>query len=643
MLVLDFETVDPQITTLGPGWATDLIKIVGCSFRAEDDFRSYWTDSVDKIKEIVSKHDTLVAHNGQYDFGILSYLGIDIKDKTLIDTKHLAKLYDNRLQGTDYSLARLGQRYLGEKKLTDDLGMLVHKHDIYREKDKVKHLKLNTTNIKKLNKYAYTIMDVLYDLEPDKIIEYANRDVDITYKLYKYFLPKLKQVMNDIDSWVYRLSCVQKLAIQSRIQGVRVDINRAKEISLKLKERENVLLETIHTIVPETILANVDSPKDLKAALDYLGILYPMNPPTANDKKILAGLDQELALACSKSDIPLQRSITMRICTLKQGRPSITSGWLNKQTHPFCLALAEYRRINKIRRDFVDKMISMDALLPAHKRGRIYPTLNVLGAETGRFTSANPNIQQIPSRDDELAPLLKSCFLPEEGEQWVSMDYAQQEFRLFAHYCYVSGVSDDLYKVYQDSPSTDYHTIVATMIGGKELRKEAKTINLGSLYGMGKKKQQLNLEKIGMSPEKADEVYDLYHEKFPSVKLLSKECANRLKKRGYILTLGGRLCRLDKPYIDPETGEEYTFEYQGISKLIQGSASDMMLEVLTKCWERGINIMFSIHDAVELSVKNMDQVKELKDIMENCFDITIPMPAKTEIGPTWGDVKEIDL
>jgi DNA polymerase-1 len=197
--------------------------------------------------------------------------------------------------------------------------------------------------------------------------------------------------------------------------------------------------------------------------------------------------------------------------------------------------IARAREINKAHTTFIDTIIKH-----THK-GRIHAEINQLrsdsgGTVTGRFSYANPNLQQIPARNKELGPQIRSLFIPEEGMKWGVFDYSQQEPRLVVHYAALQnlyGVGDVL-DAYNDS-NVDFHQIVADM--AEIPRSQAKTINLGLFYGMGKNKLQAEL---GINKEKADALFRQYHSRVPFVKQLMDNVSSRAQNRGQIRTLLGR-------------------------------------------------------------------------------------------------------
>jgi DNA polymerase I-like protein with 3'-5' exonuclease and polymerase domains len=343
--------------------------------------------------------------------------------------------------------------------------------------------------------------------------------------------------------------------------------------------------------------------------------------------------------------------------------------------------IAEARKINKVNTTFIDTILNFE------HNGRIHAEINQIrsddgGTVTGRFSYQNPNLQQIPARDPNTGPLIRSLFIPEEGCKWGCFDYSQQEPRLVAHYALKFGLPsvNTIADSYESDPSTDFHKIVADMADIP--RSQAKTINLGLFYGMGKAKLQAEL---GVTKFKAEELFERYHSKVPFVKQLMNKIMNAASNKGQIKTLLGRRCRFPKyepvlrgsdwgtfvpaedhermlelqdmgEYLKDEEGEllkdtdgnpqrnywhnnptRRAFTYKALNKLIQGSAADMTKKAMLDLYKEGILPHIQIHDELDISIDgNEDKIKE---IMENAVDLALPNKVDCESGPNWGSIK----
>ena len=188
----------------------------------------------------------------------------------------------------------------------------------------------------------------------------------------------------------------------------------------------------------------------------------------------------------------------------------------------------------------------IDTILKHEHNGRIHSDINQIrsddgGTVTGRFSYSNPNLQQIPARHKVIGPAIRSLFIPEEGCTWGCFDYSQQEPRIVVHYSSLLKLEGSSMIVDQyNSGEADFHQMIADMAGIE--RKQAKTINLGLMYGMGKNKL---MAELGLLKEAAEDLIKTYHHKAPFVKMLSEEVTRRAEDSGKIRTIGGRLCHFD--------------------------------------------------------------------------------------------------
>jgi DNA polymerase I-like protein with 3'-5' exonuclease and polymerase domains len=317
--------------------------------------------------------------------------------------------------------------------------------------------------------------------------------------------------------------------------------------------------------------------------------------------------------------------------------------------------IAKAREINKAHTTFIDTILKF-----THK-GRIHADINPIrsdqgGTVTGRFSYANPNLQQIPARNKELGPMIRSLFLPEVDHKWGCFDYSQQEPRLVVHYaattepiCFDESVTKIVDEFKNDS--VDFHKTVAIMAGIS--REQAKTINLGLFYGMGKAKLQAEL---GLNTKaEAEKLFNQYHDNVPFVKELMNKTSQFAQTSGSIGTLLGRRCRFNK--WEPATFGMHTamsFEeaertygrgrirramtYKALNKLIQGSAADMTKKAMLDLYNEGIIPHIQIHDELDISVIDDNHAKKIVEIMENAVTLAIPNKVDYESGETWGDI-----
>ena len=312
-------------------------------------------------------------------------------------------------------------------------------------------------------------------------------------------------------------------------------------------------------------------------------------------------------------------------------------------------SISKAREVNKAHSTFIDSIMKF-----AHK-GRIHADINQIrsdqgGTITGRFSMSNPNLQQIPARNKELGPLIRSIFIPEDGCHWACFDYNQQEPRLLVHYASLQRLEgvQGFVEEYKKG-SADFHGMVAKMADIP--RSQAKTINLGLMYGMGKNKL---MAELGLMKESAEKLLKQYNQRVPFVKQLMDQVSRRAQDSGKIRTYGGRRCRFDlwqpatfgihKPLPHEEALREYgpginrAFTYKALNKLIQGSAADMTKISMVALYENGILPHIQIHDELDISVDSNETAVKIIDIMEQAITLEVPNKVDYEKGRNWGEI-----
>ena len=438
--------------------------------------------------------------------------------------------------------------------------------------------------------------------------QYAERDAESTLKLWH----RMKIELSDQDLWTI-FETETKLfpcLVDMRFKGVRVDVEKADKIKKELMDKENKIINKI---------------------------------------KDLTGVSVELWSAASIAKVfdalklPYDR-------TEKTGAPSFTKNFLSNHPNEIAQGISYAREINKAHTTFIDTIVKHSY------KGRIHADINQIrsdqgGTVTGRFSMSNPNLQQIPVRHKELGPLIRSLFIPEENHKWGVFDYSQQEPRILVHYAKLQKLDgiDEIANAYK-SGEADFHSAVAKMAGIE--RSQAKTINLGLMYGMGKNKL---MAELGLMKEAAEKLIAQYHAKAPFIKQLMQAVSRRADDSGRIRTLGGRVCHFDlwepttfgagmpKPHV--EALKEYGHgikragTYKALNRLIQGSAADMTKLSIIALSENGIIPHIQIHDELDVSVEHSEQAKQIVEIMESAIKLEIPNKVDYECGSNWGDIK----
>ena len=456
-----------------------------------------------------------------------------------------------------------------------------------------------------------------YGLDPKKdmwrlpalfVGQYAERDAEATLKLWQRLKIELyNQELMDVFTLETKLfPCL----VDMRFKGVRVDLDKAAKIKKNLMDREAKIVSKIKSL-------------------------------TGVDVEIHAA--RSIAKAFDNLKLPYDR-------TEKSKEPSFTKNFLQNHPHELPKLIADAREINKAHTTFIDS-ITKHAV-----DGRIHADINQIrsdagGTVTGRFSMSNPNLQQIPARHPELGPMIRSIFIPEEKTAWGSFDYSQQEPRILVHYAKLQNLMgvDEIVDAY-NAGDADFHQVVADMAGIE--RKQAKTINLGLMYGMGKNKL---MAELGLMKESAEKLIKQYHTKAPFVKQLMDNVSRKANDRGKIRTLGGRACHFDlwqpvqfgvfKPLPLEQARKEYdeplkrAFTYKALNKLIQGSAADMTKKSMVALYENGIIPHIQIHDEVDISVESDKKAEQIINIMESAVELQVPNKVDYEKGDNWGDIK----
>jgi DNA polymerase I-like protein with 3'-5' exonuclease and polymerase domains len=448
----------------------------------------------------------------------------------------------------------------------------------------------------------------MWQLPAMAVGSYAEKDAELTLELWQLF--KKEILHQDIESVFNLETDLFPCLVDMRFLGVRVDVERAHKLKQDLQLQENLLLSQVKK--ESNIDVQIWAARSIAKVFDKLGLDYER--------------------------------------TTKTQAPSFTKNFLQEHKHPVVKAIAQAREINKAHTTFIDTIIKYEHC------GRIHAEINQIrsdqgGTVTGRFSYNNPNLQQLPARNKDLGPMIRSLFLPEDKHTWGCFDYSQQEPRLVAHYAalYKFPSVFDVVEAYNAMDNTDFHQTVADM--AQIPRSQAKTINLGLFYGMGKTKLQAEL---GVTKEKAKELFDTYHAKVPFVKQIMNAASNRAQERGQIRTLLGRLCRFHLwepnmfgmhkalPHEDAlkehGPGIRRAYTYKALNKLIQGSAADMTKKAMLDLYKEGIVAHIQIHDELDLSVESPEHAKKIIEIMENAVKLEVPNKVDYESGENWGDI-----
>jgi DNA polymerase I-like protein with 3'-5' exonuclease and polymerase domains len=481
--------------------------------------------------------------------------------------------------------------------------------------------------------------------------------------------PKWKSKMRDIDARILETYVIGDLELPERIYEKQLE-RLASEDLLPLFDMESDLIPMMLYMRREGVAV------DLKRAEQASNEFYLKTLEVRKKIRHLVGFDvnvnagDSIAKAFDSLGIPYGKT--------SLGKASFTKSFLNACPHEIAALIREERNYSKTKGTFIDGYI-----LDGHINGRIHAQFNQLrgdetGTVSGRFSSSGPNLQNIPARDEIMGPLMRGMFVPDQGCSWWARDWSQIEFRILVHYAAVCDKrgADEAVRLYQEDPKADFHVMVANMTGLG--RKDAKNVNFGIVYGMGKAKMARDLNR---SVEEAEAILAQHEERVPFAKSLSKDATRAASQRGYIKTLLGRRRRFNEweenvwrsdeekkkimkdegkgptwffPVKDRELALEKwghrikrAYTHAALNAVIQGTAADLMKKAMVDIWKAGIckelKVQLTVHDELDGSVPDTpagrEALKELHHIMEHVVPLRVPIKAEGGEGANWNEAK----
>ena len=490
-IAIDVETRDPNIKVNGPGWPTGDGEVVGYAIAVAD-----WAGYI-PIRHL---------GGGNLDERIVNKWLKKVFECPADKIMHNAQYDAGWIRQMGFTLkgriidTMLVAALLDENRFSYSLNALCY--------DLLGKIKTEKTLQEAAREFGLDPKAEMWKMPAMYVGPYAEADAELTLELWQYLSGQLSKE----DLWpianleLELLPCL----VDMTWRGVRVDQSRVERTRDALLKREKSVMQEIKRITGTDV--EIWAAQSLSKSFDKLDINYPKT---------------------------------------EKGAPSFTKLFLSEHPHPLAKLVVEARNLNKTSGTFINSIMKH-----CRSDGRIHGHINQIrsddgGTVSGRISMSNPNLQQIPARDPELGPMIRSLFLPEEGEQWAAIDFSQQEPRILVHYAHIYGRNRgvpldgaaDFVKAYNEDPSTDFHTMVAEMANIP--RKQAKTINLGMMYGMGVNKLS---EQLDVSLEEAKGLVKQYHERVPFVKGLMNGVQSRLNDRGSsgsIRSILGRKCRFD--------------------------------------------------------------------------------------------------
>jgi DNA polymerase-1 len=438
----------------------------------------------------------------------------------------------------------------------------------------------------------------IFDVDIEKLSEYSCEDADITYRLYDTFKEQLKNNNLERVSYEIEFPLVPVLEDMER-QGVRLDVDGLKAFSKDLEILLDNYTSEIYKLADESF--NINSPKQMQVILFDKLNLTP-------GKKTKTGF-----------------STDARALESLRGQHEIIDIILN------------YRQVSKLKSTYADSLPTL-----IHKNtGRIHTTFNQTVASTGRLSSLNPNLQNIPIRTD-LGKEIRKAFIPRDKNHLIlSADYSQIELRMMASICgdkaLMSAFKND----------EDIHRATAALVFmvdpeevNADMRRKAKEVNFGILYGIG----AFGLKnRLGITQSHAKEIIDNYFNTFKSVKSYMDNSVNDAKEKGFAETLTGRRRFLKNINSSNRVVRQFE-ERVAINMPIQGTAADMikiaMINIYNKLSElkTRTKMVLQVHDELLFDI-HKDEVDELQplivEMMESAFPLNVPVKVESGIGKNW--------
>lgn len=745
-IAIDLETCDPELRYLAPGYICNVGFVAGIAIAAKEgsfyipvghtEGNNYQLDTVITwLNNILSANTEKIFHNAQYDLGWLKYIGVQVYG-SIFDTMLAAALLDENRRV--YSLDSIGLEYLGEGKNETALEAAIkakyayektHKSiirlkektdtsykpyyeskiricphfDLYPDciKEKYDYLGYETDKIgHKIFKVPTTtqkdIKGLLWSVDAETMGSYPIQDVDLTYRLYKHFVPLLQQqnLMTVMNLENELLPCL----LEMREQGVKIDMAKAIEIdkdyTLQLEQAQKELNEIAGCQV------NVDAETSLVALCDKLNLKY--------------GVTAKGSPCFDKNNCP---------------------------KHPAFDLVLKIRALNKARNTYI-----RGYFFNMSYNGRIHGQYNQLksdegGTVTGRLSGSNPNLQNIPARG-EFGKIMRTVFIPDTpDEKWLCMDFSGQEPKMLVNLVLMldkvlgtKRIKDestgDTHIEYTPSfpgaelarkpefagKQADFHTAVARICmetenkhngihateeelaaQAKKFRTKAKSIGLGIMYGSGPAKiaETMTINKNPITIEEARHIKDQIMQNVPFLSAVINYVMDLAKRRGYVLTLLKRRGRFDTweiplwdvdrnkvtpPYFKSmqeankwlttadatDFKQKYkctfgrpqrAFCYKALNKIIQGSSADQTKTAMLHLYKKNemtipsLDIYYrratvtppkmrtQVHDEINFSIQPNEDIKWYQDTMENSFPLEVESVAEPNTGNNWSEAK----
>lgn len=625
---IDTETYDPELLNAGPGFGRGVGHIIGISIAAEDSTSWYFPmrhGIMPDGKQILPPDEvalnidpeTVLAYmrqalgtvtpkvgtNIQYDVGWLAEEKVEVKGM-LYDIGIAEALINSETPSV--SLDALALKYLGIGKETEAIYEWLARWNGRPANDRQRQW--------------------LYVTPPSLAGPYAMADAALPIKILEAQWPVMsaRGVLPVFDMETRLLPVLTRM----RLNGIPVDLQRAHQVASELGDRLTAMESQLYSLVGSTV--NPTSPQSLTKAFNSLGIPLPFKKENGGEEKV-----------------------------------SFDKARLGAIDHPFAKAILEHRATKKMKETFIEAYIIEKAV-----GNKLFTSFHPLrndggGTRSGRLSSSNPNMQNIPSRGQG-KKLVRSIFSGKAvGNVWRSMDYSSIEYRLLASYA-SGGGSEEVRAIFANNPDADYHTIVKDMVlaetGLDISRDQAKTISFGLIYGM---QLPALAAALNLPRDEAKHLLDSYHDASPYIRATMQACEDEIVATGSISTILGRKSDfslwqpkgfqeggrpMPVPYAEAKANWGFDIErsglYRGLNRRLQGSAADIIKLAMVTGYESGLfddsacgMPKLNVHDELCFASgphdSNHEVWKELVNMMENCASDKLKVPLRVD--HAWGD------
>jgi DNA polymerase I len=457
----------------------------------------------------------------------------------------------------------------------------------------------------KMTRYEDVVEDTkkntLQDVPLDALVNYSGQDADITYRLYELLREKLRENKKIEELFYFIEMPLVKVLIDMEYSGVQIDKNYLVEFSSHLEKEISAVTQKMNSMIKKEF--NPNSPKQIA------DILF-----------------NELKLTVVKKT--------------KTG-PSTDVDVLTKlaREHPFAGLLLEHRTLTKIKSTYSDALPQM----MNNRTGRIHTTYMQTGTQTGRLSSKDPNLQNIPVKT-EIGRKIRTAFVPSKGNILISADYAQIELFLLAEF----SKDENLFSAFKNNEDIHYKT--ATLLFGKpqneitkEERKIGKTVNFGVLYGQS---PFALAEDLNITRREAAEFINRYFQNYSGIARYIEELKQKCRDLGYAQTFWGRKRSIPEIYDRNKMRQGYG-ERMAVNTAIQGTAADLikiaMIRIHKKISGLGLKskLILQVHDELIFDVVREEKdsvIPLIMDCMENGYDFQLKLKTSVEIGENWGEL-----